>query len=350
LEAAVVGSILGTAVGDAIGLPYEGISPRRAQRLLGPPERHRLFFRRGMVSDDTEQTCLVAQALIESCGDVELFQRRLLRRLRGWFLTLPGGIGLGTLRALSKSVLGFPPHRCGVFSAGNGPAMRSSVLGAAIADSGQLLEFVRAACTITHTDPKAFFGAAAVSLAAQLSREEAPVDPVEYLAAVRHSLRDEEADELFRLLEAAVESVRRGQTTRDFARASGMQNGVSGYVYQTVPIAIHAWLTNQNDFRRAIISVVECGGDTDTTGAIVGGIVGCHVGKAGMPVEWLDQLLEWPRTVAWMEQLGGQLARVVVSGERESPPSLPLPGVLLRNAGFLAIVLTHGFRRLLPPY
>src|ERR1700739_429574 len=86
LREALVGSILGTAVGDAIGLPYEGLSRRRAAKLLGAPDRHRLVLRRGMVSDDTEQTCLVAQALIESFPDVARFQRRLLRRLQGWFL------------------------------------------------------------------------------------------------------------------------------------------------------------------------------------------------------------------------------------------------------------------------
>ncbi len=58
-EKAIIGCILGTAVGDALGLPYEGLSAARAQKLLGPPERHRFFLRRGMVSDHTEHTCLV---------------------------------------------------------------------------------------------------------------------------------------------------------------------------------------------------------------------------------------------------------------------------------------------------
>ncbi|MBK8478230.1 MAG: ADP-ribosylglycohydrolase family protein [Opitutaceae bacterium] len=42
--------MLGTAVGDAIGLPYEGISRQRAARLFGPPDRHRFVVGRGMVS------------------------------------------------------------------------------------------------------------------------------------------------------------------------------------------------------------------------------------------------------------------------------------------------------------
>jgi len=63
LQSKLQGAILGTAVGDAIGLPREGLSPRRASRLFGdPPLGHRLLLGRGMVSDDTEHTCMTAQA------------------------------------------------------------------------------------------------------------------------------------------------------------------------------------------------------------------------------------------------------------------------------------------------
>lgn len=65
-DRAILGCLIGTAVGDALGLPYEGISPRRAARMFGPPTRFRFLSGRGMVSDDTEHTVLVAESLIES--------------------------------------------------------------------------------------------------------------------------------------------------------------------------------------------------------------------------------------------------------------------------------------------
>ena len=77
----IVGCILGTAVGDALGLPYEGVSRSRVPRLLGSPERHRFLFGRGMVSDDTEHTCLVAQSLISAGNDETFFTRDFARRL-----------------------------------------------------------------------------------------------------------------------------------------------------------------------------------------------------------------------------------------------------------------------------
>jgi hypothetical protein len=82
----------------------------------------------------------------------------------------------------------------------------------------------------------------------------------------------------------------------------------------------------------------------------VGGIVGARVGRAGIPAEWLAGLWEWPRSVAWIERLGERLAVVCDTGTRQRPLPLAVWGVPLRNLLFLIIVLTHGFRRLLPPY
>lgn len=127
-RAAVIGCILGTAVGDALGLPYEGVSPHRAQRLLGPPDRFRFFFRRGMISDDTEHTCMVAQSLVEARCDVDVFTKRFATRLKWWILALPAGVGKATARSGIKLWVGVRPKNAGVFSAGNGPAMRAAIL------------------------------------------------------------------------------------------------------------------------------------------------------------------------------------------------------------------------------
>jgi len=129
-----------------------------------------------------------------------------------------------------------------------------------------------------------------------------------------------------------------------------MPKGISGYVYDTVPACIHAWLACPNDYRAAITAIVKCGGDTDTTAAIVGGIVGSGVGRDGIPAAWLDGLLEWPRSVAWMERLAATLVRSREQNLSQEPPRLFGPWLLLRNAFFMVIVLVHVGRRCLPPY
>lgn len=168
------GLILGTAVGDALGYPAEGLSRRRIGRLYGGRWRHRFLFGRGMVSDDTDHTVFVAQALLAHPRDVERFARRLAMSLRWWLLGLPVGIGGATLRGIVRLWLGFSPARSGVFSAGNGAAMRAAVLGAHFADDRARLDaYLQAQTRLTHSDPKALVGAAAVAyLAAWTVRDD----------------------------------------------------------------------------------------------------------------------------------------------------------------------------------
>src|SRR5688572_21926737 len=120
------GVLLGTAVGDALGLPAEGLSRGRIQRRWHGVWKHRFVCGRGMVSDDTEHALFVAQALLTHPDDVVAFQRCLAWKFRLWLFGLPAGIGLATLKAVIRLWMGFPPARSGVWSAGNGPAMRSA--------------------------------------------------------------------------------------------------------------------------------------------------------------------------------------------------------------------------------
>ncbi|MDD2998033.1 MAG: ADP-ribosylglycohydrolase family protein [Candidatus Riflebacteria bacterium] len=345
----IIGCILGTAAGDALGLPYEGLSRRRAAKMFGPPDRHKFLFGKGMISDDTEHTCMVAQALISSGGNEDAFVASLGWRFRFWFMGMPMGIGFATLRAILKLWLGFGAEHSGVFSAGNGPAMRAAIFGATFDDTKTISKFVRASTRITHTDPKAEYGALTIAFAARMARRPEPVSGKNFLHEL-HEILTDDGKEMLSLIEKAVNAADKGESTKSFADSLGLGNGVSGYVYHTVPVAIHAWLTNQRDFRSAITSVIECGGDADTTAAIVGGIVGSAVGRDGIPQEWLSNLFEWPRSVTWMENLGTELYKSLESTTKAQPPGLPFWGLLPRNLFALTIVLLHGFRRLFPPY
>ena len=342
---AVVGSLLGTAIGDALGLPYEGLSPRRAARLLGAPDRYRFLFGRGMVSDDTDHACFVAQALIRGGLDPDRFGRSLAWSLRFWLLSLPAGVGFATLRAILKLQLGFSYRHSGVFSAGNGPAMRSAMIGAAVDDTERLLQLVRVNARITHTDPRAEWASAAVALAARHARLG---DESAFLEDLRVRLGPEAAPLVDPVARAAA-SAARGETTAVFCAAEGLERGVTGFALHTVPVAIHVWLRHPRDLRSALSEAIRCGGDTDTVAAIVGGIIGAGVGAAALPKDLLDGILEWPRSVAWISNLGAVLGESVAG--RPSPcPGVPAIAVPIRNLFFLAIVLGHGFRRLLPPY
>jgi ADP-ribosylglycohydrolase len=347
------GLLLGTAVGDALGLPREGLSRRRAARIYGAgPLRHRFVLGRGMLSDDTEHACMTAQALLSAPSDDARFARSLAWRLRGWLLAMPAAVGWGTLRAIVKLWLGFSPQRSGVRSAGNGAAMRAPILGACLAHTDRIEAVVRASTRLTHTDPRAEEGALIIAVAAAHAMRTLPraLDTGAILAEIGELAL---TDEMRRRLDCVGECLARRDSHEDFARALGLDQGVSGFILDTVPAALFCWLSSPYDFRRSVERVIVLGGDADSTGAIVGALSGLTVGARKIPEEWLAGIVEWPRSVPWIESLGERLARQFYGGEdepRRGPLRLFWPALPARNLVFLTVALAHGFRRLLPPY
>lgn len=344
----LAGCLLGGAIGDALGLAYEGIGPRRIARLSPGPLRFRVWPGRAIVSDDTEHAAFTAQALILGGGDAVQFERALARRLRGWFAALPPGIGLATGRALIKLWLGVPPGRNAVRSAGNGPAMRAAILGAWFRDDRQaLLEHVRIATRLTHDDARALAGAQIIALGAMLAaRGEAdPRSMAEAIAPVLAVAGEGMAD-FRRLMADTFTSVAAREETTAFCMRQGWQRGVQGYIVHTVAAAIHAWLSHPADLEAALAAIIRSGGDTDSTAAIVGGLVGAGTGTEGLPAERIACLQDWPWNSHRLRTLGP--AMVTAQYGAATFPCWPL--LLLRNLVLLIVVLGHGFRRLLPPY
>jgi hypothetical protein len=96
---ATVGCILGTAVGDAMGLVCEGLSRRRQLKMFPELSGYRLLpWGKGICSDDTEHTCMLAQSLIANmdCPEDELprrFAASFAWRLRFWLWDFPPASG-----------------------------------------------------------------------------------------------------------------------------------------------------------------------------------------------------------------------------------------------------------------
>jgi ADP-ribosylglycohydrolase len=280
------GVIVGTAVGDAVGLPREGLSRGRAHRMFGgPPLGHRLVLGRGMVSDDTEHTCMAAQALLAAGGSPRAFARSMGWRLRWWLLGLPAGVGMATARACLKLWVGVPPDRSGVWSAGNGPAMRAAILGAYAWDDVTLLrDLVAASTRLTHADPAAEHGALAVALAAAHAvGQRAAGRAVDAEAYVRLARPHLAGTEMLRLIEEVVRGAQAGTPAARYLEGNGLGHGVGGYVNHTVPACLFCWLAHPGDFRAAVEQVVTAGGDADSTGAIVGALAGISAGATRSP-------------------------------------------------------------------
>jgi hypothetical protein len=110
------GLLLGAAVGDPFGLPPEGLSTFRLQKLCPGWLRHLFVFGRGMFSDDTEHAFITAQALLETGGDVECFRRLRAWKLRRWVVALLAGADLA--RMIHWAWQRPEPHSCSQLKVG----------------------------------------------------------------------------------------------------------------------------------------------------------------------------------------------------------------------------------------
>jgi ADP-ribosylglycohydrolase len=225
--------------------------------------------------------------------------------------------------------------------------MRSGIIGAYFFDDPiRRKEFVSAATRLTHTDPKAEVAALAVAEAAAWAVVR-PQRLQEWASKLSGFGGGEEWAVICRKLE---QGLKEGTSVLFFADALGLRNGVSGYAYHSVPVALYAWLRSPNNFREALTSALNCGGDTDTVGAIVGALAGASVGIGGIPSEWLSLICEWPRSLKVLGQAAERLAQQKPGASALGRIRYFWPGLAPRNLAFLLIVLAHGFRRLAPPY
>ena len=75
----------------------------------------------------------------------------------------------------------------------------------------------------------------------------------------------------------------------DFATLPEDEIKSSGYVVSTLEAVIWC-LLNTDDYKTLVLDAVNLGGDTDTVGAIAGGIGGLYYGVQQIPADWLKVL------------------------------------------------------------
>ena len=329
----IAGCLLGTALGDALGLPMEGLSPEHINRRFPTVDRFYLANGPGFVSDDTEQTALVSQSLIRSRrpGGVSVTSARFWFRFSmiGWFWRFPFGIGFGTLRACLKMPLPIPQ---GVSSAGNGAAMRSAVVGVFMRLDPVNRRLMSEMITrTTHSDLCAVEGAVFVSeMAAHLSLG---VDDFE---SALEALAQVTNPELKNALRLAMELVAEGTGSAEAAKLLG----TSGFVVHSVPIALFNYLRFGAEPLVAIAAVIRAGGDTDSNAAIVGAWCGTRLGSGGLPLALVERIVEGPFGPDHLRALASALV-----DPRAPAPSYSIAIALARNISLYPLILGHGIRR-----
>lgn len=325
----VRGCLWGVAVGDALGLPMEGLAPTTITRRFGALDRFHLVGRTGFVSDDTEQTALIAQALSESVDDDRVVAR-FRRHLRWWFARLPFGIGLATLRSSLKLWLGL--SRSGVSSGGNGAAMRATIIGVVITDADHRRSLGRRLAEVTHTHPLAVEAALYVAeVAALAARTSSSANRVELVLSASAVVTEP----------GLKDAITRAMEVPANPHEAGAQLGTTGFSLHSVGLCTWAFVHGAT-LHDALRLVIRAGGDTDTHGAIVGGWCGALFGDAAIPSALVASLARGPFGARHLDGL----AHALSSGA--PAPSWSATAALLRNLALYPVVLAHGLRRLIP--
>lgn len=282
--------LLGTCIGDALGVPFETKLPNYqplvdwdGKTFLGS-EHHKLLP--GQYSDDGQMSIMVAESLIQNQGfnPDDLSQRYVewmtSGRARGW--------GKTTLLAIHNLMSGKHWSESGVAgSYGNGTAMRAAPFGVYFRnDLRSMVAICKIDSAITHASQDAEAGSIAIAAAAHYAVNNDLDDLLEKIwnllpnSAVKNSV--------FSLNSMVKSSITPQQALRAL--------GTKASVLETVPSALYCFLKFDN-YHEAVLAAIKAGGDTDTTAAIVGALFGAKLGMKAIDrsfysVEDFDRLVE----------------------------------------------------------
>ncbi|MFH1047261.1 MAG: ADP-ribosylglycohydrolase family protein [Patescibacteria group bacterium] len=341
------GCLIGLAIGDALGAPFEildhleiayGVNDPdgvtgfiRQPKGCSPEIRRRLRQRAsGAITDDTQLSEATAVSLLRCGGynredQVRTFVEAYRTSSVGW-----GGTTIAAAKAFSDWLYGDPLEHDGRpgrrplsdtpppiepgRSCGNGVAMKVAPLALyyALRQPNGVYEFyddLKSFGLMTHGDPRAWIGAMGIGLTIIecLTRPQVRSDAeLAWLfrtiigntdSQERHfapSMPDD--DRLAKRYAAVIPALSGAQLLRETA-------GTSCYTLESVPFAVGTFMRHANDYRTAVLEAVNAGGDTDTNAAMVGAMVGANVGESGIPKAWIQTVPSTERMRALADKM-----------------------------------------------
>jgi ADP-ribosyl-[dinitrogen reductase] hydrolase len=306
------GCLLGGAVGDALGAPVEFLSLAAirvrygAHGILEPTEA---YGRVGAITDDTQMTLFTAEGLLRAacrarhkgiCSVPGVVHYAYLRwlytqggkwdpvngKLDGWLVAVPelhsarapGNTCLGALRSGRAGSLERPCND----SKGCGGVMRAAPAGLV----GEPDPF-RLGCeiaAITHGHPSGYLAAGCLSdMVAEIIAGRSLTEAVEHAMTVL--ARYPRHEECTRALERALRAARKGPSADQVERL-----GQGWVAEEALAIGVYCALAGGDDFAAGTRLAVNHSGDSDSTGAIAGNLLGALLGVSAIPPSWLELL------------------------------------------------------------
>lgn len=292
------GALLGLAIGDAMGMPSQtltrseirahyGVISEFVSPFEGHPVSHGLSA--GQITDDTEQSLLLAARLIASPGQFD--QLAWANELLAWEADVKERglydlLGPSSKEALTSLVAGVSAAESGKNGTTNGAAMRIAPIGLSTlaAPVSNFVDKVEETCRVTHNTAEAIAAAAAVACVISCGVSGASFEeavPHAILAAKEGATRGFARGELdiASKIQAALDHAAQTSSLADFADRVGS----SVASYHSVPAAFGLVRMAQGDPWRAACLAANIGDDTDTIGAIATAMAGACAGAMQFP-------------------------------------------------------------------
>jgi len=312
IEDRIKGCLLGGAVGDALGAPVEFMSLSEIKRTFGNQgvtDYSKAHGRRGAITDDTQMTLFTAEGLLrahtrKSSRTASVVRHAYIRWLNtqgekseskyngvwdGWLYRIPE---LHSRRAPGNSCLSaLRSHKIGKMenpindSKGCGGVMRIAPVGLFYDDPLEAFEVGCEIAAVTHGHPTGYLVSGCLTAIISFILSGHSLDE-SIKEAVRILKAKEDSEECVEAINTALRLVRDQNPT-----PNTVENIGEGWIAEeALAISIYCALCYENDFTQGVLLAVNHGGDSDSTGAITGNILGALLGKNAIPNEWLDEL------------------------------------------------------------
>ena len=315
------GCLLGGAVGDALGAPVEFLSIdeiRARYSAGGIADYHCAYGRQGAITDDTQMTLFTAEGLLRAdvrwhhkgiCHPASVIHHAYVRWLHtqgdrsrsplsrdqmdGWLIGVdglharraPGNTCLSALRGATMGTVDRPLNN----SKGCGGVMRVAPIGLVAKDDEAAFALGCEAAAITHGHPSGYYSAGCfAAVIRNLTEGRTLPDAVERTLRIVDSPGNTSGAECSAAIREAValwHDVDRVPSPETIGRMGG------GWVgEEALAIALYCALSAQDDFARGVMLAVNHSGDSDSTGAITGNLLGLLLGIDAIPARWLEGL------------------------------------------------------------
>lgn len=294
-----LGCVLGKAIGDALGAPFEGLPADFVFWHSGTvrDQINQPFTEPLKYTDDTQMMIAVAETLL---AHGEIGQAELVQRFAANYEP-ERGYGRGARQILEAAQAGQDWNELAetVFlggSFGNGAAMRVAPIGVVFGhDLGQVCEQAIQSARPTHRHPLGIEGARLMALAVALASHGPPLDRRAFYAELERECHEEE----FRWQLQAARKLRHHHTFGFL--------GNSLPAHRSVVTAIACFTTCLDSYEDCIEKAITQGDDTDTIAAMAGALSGTYLGISAIPTRWLEALEDGPKGYRYLHSIADRL-------------------------------------------